>query len=98
MAEQSAFRSREIVEKLCACNLTYQMELWGKQGRNFSHHLYIVTCYLGSQPIRRFIARQQLCKYTTVMETLLDSSYRITMEIKLEGVFYVVRPEAVSRQ
>jgi hypothetical protein len=33
----------------------------------------IVTCYLGSQPIRRFIARQQLCKYATVMETLLGT-------------------------
>jgi hypothetical protein len=48
---------------------------------------YIVTCYLESQPIRRSIARQQLCKYTTIMETLLGSSYRVTMEVQWEAVF-----------
>jgi hypothetical protein len=47
----------------------------------------IVACYLGSQPIRRFIARQQICKYTTIMETLLGSSYRVTMEVQWEVVF-----------
>jgi hypothetical protein len=28
----------------------------------------IVTCYLGSQPIQRFIARRQLCKYATILQ------------------------------
>jgi hypothetical protein len=33
----------------------------------------IVTCFLGSQPIRRFIARRQLSKYTTILQALLGS-------------------------
>jgi hypothetical protein len=47
----------------------------------------IVTCHLRSQPIQRFVARQQLCKYTTIMEMLLGSSYRVTMEVQWEAVF-----------
>jgi hypothetical protein len=43
-----------------------------------------VTCYLGSQPIRRSIARQQLPRNN-------GSAVGI-------GVFYVVRPDAISRQ
>jgi hypothetical protein len=43
--------------------------------------LNIVTCYLGSQPIQRFVARQQLRKYATVMETLLGTRPRVTMEV-----------------
>jgi hypothetical protein len=62
------------------------------------YYIHIVTCHLSSQPIERFVARQQLCKYATIMQTLLGSSYRVTMEIQLEGVFYVVRPDAISRQ
>jgi hypothetical protein len=57
---------------------------YAKKGNKGNY--YIVTCSLGSQPIRRFIARQQLCKYTTIMETLLGSSHRVTMEVQLEAV------------
>jgi hypothetical protein len=35
----------------------------------------IVTCYLGSQSIQRFIARRQLCKYATTLQALLDSLF-----------------------
>jgi hypothetical protein len=47
----------------------------------------IVMCYLGSQPIRKSIARQQLCKYTTIMKKLLGSSYRVTIGVQWEAVF-----------
>jgi hypothetical protein len=44
------------------------------------HHLYIyiyiVTCYPGSQPIQRFIARRQLCKYATILQALLGRCRR----------------------
>jgi hypothetical protein len=33
------------------------------------------------------IARQQLCKYATILEPLLGSSPRATMEVLLEAVF-----------
>jgi hypothetical protein len=33
----------------------------------------IVTCYLGSQPIQRFVARQQLRNMQQVLEKLLSS-------------------------
>jgi hypothetical protein len=46
-----------------------------------------VKCYLRSQPIQRFIARQQLRKHATVLETLLGSRPRLTMEVQLEAVF-----------
>jgi hypothetical protein len=36
--------------------------------------LNIVTCYLRSQPIQRFIVRQQLHKHATVLEPLLSNS------------------------
>jgi hypothetical protein len=48
---------------------------------------YIVTCFLESQPIRRFIARRQLCEYATILQALLGSLSHITMEIQLEEVF-----------
>jgi hypothetical protein len=32
------------------------------------------------------------------LEKLLGSRPRLTMEIQSEGVFYVVRPDAISRQ
>jgi hypothetical protein len=35
----------------------------------------------------RFIARQQLRKYATVLEPLLGSGPRATMEVQLEAVF-----------
>jgi hypothetical protein len=50
---------------------------------------YTVTCHLRSQPIQRFIARQQLRKHATILETLLGSSQRVTMEEQLEAVFSV---------
>jgi hypothetical protein len=48
---------------------------------------HIVTCYLRSQPIQRFIARKQLCKHATILETLLGSRPHVTMEVELEAVF-----------
>jgi hypothetical protein len=48
-----------------------------------------VTCYLRRQPIQRFIARQQLRKHATVLETLLGSSPRVNNEVQLEAVFSV---------
>jgi hypothetical protein len=48
---------------------------------------YIVTCHLSSQPIQRFVARQQLRKHATILQALLGSHSRITMEIQLEEVF-----------
>jgi hypothetical protein len=36
---------------------------------------------------QRFIARQQLRKYTTVLEPLLGIGPRATMEVQLEAVF-----------
>jgi hypothetical protein len=44
-------------------------------------------CYLRSQPIERFIARQQLCKHAKVLEPLIGSSLHATMEVQLEAVF-----------
>jgi hypothetical protein len=41
---------------------------------------------------------RQLCKYATILQALLGSLSRLTMEIELEGVFYVVCPDAISRQ
>jgi hypothetical protein len=45
------------------------------------------------------IARQQLCKYATVLEPLIGSGPRATMEVLLEAVFsmdflrgYLTRP------
>jgi hypothetical protein len=48
---------------------------------------YIVTCYLRRHPIQRFIARKQLRKHATVLEPLLGSSPRVTMEVQSETVF-----------
>jgi hypothetical protein len=36
----------------------------------------IVTCFLGSRPIQRFVATQQLCKYATILQALLGSLSR----------------------
>jgi hypothetical protein len=47
----------------------------------------IVTIHLSSQPIQRFVARQQLRKYATIMQALLGGHSRVTMEIQLEEVF-----------
>jgi hypothetical protein len=46
-----------------------------------------VTCHLSSQPIQRFVARQQLRNTQQVFEKLLGSCSRITMEAQLEAVF-----------
>jgi hypothetical protein len=48
---------------------------------------HIVTCHLRSQPTEWFIAGHQLRKYATVLETLLGSRPRVTMEVLLEEVF-----------
>jgi hypothetical protein len=48
---------------------------------------HIVTCHLRSQPIERFVAGQQLRRYATVLETLLGSRPRVTMEVQMEEVF-----------
>jgi hypothetical protein len=56
------------------------------------HKMYtndIVMHYLRSQPIQRFIARQQLRKHATMLETLLGSSMRVTMEVQWEALFSV---------
>jgi hypothetical protein len=59
-----------------------------RASKNFwSDYINIVTCYLRSQPIQRFIARQQLGKHATVLEPLLGSSPRATMEVELGAVF-----------
>jgi hypothetical protein len=66
-----------------------------KHTKNFVSFLNnIVTC----QPIQRFVARQHLRKHATIMQKLLGSRPRLTMEPQLEGVFYVIRPEDISRQ
>jgi hypothetical protein len=58
---------------------------------------HIVTCYLRSQPIQRFVAGQQLRSYATVLETLLGSRPRINNRSTVgRGVFYVVRAEELS--
>jgi hypothetical protein len=41
---------------------------------------------------------QQLRSTQQALEKLVGSRHRLTMEIQLEGVFYVVRPDAISRQ
>jgi aminopeptidase-like protein len=46
-----------------------------------------VTCHLRSQPIERFITRQQLRNTQQVLEKLLGSRPRVTMEAQLEAVF-----------
>jgi hypothetical protein len=54
---------------------------------NVLQKINIVTCYLRSQPIERFVAGQQLRRYATVLETLLGDRPRVTMEVQLEVVF-----------
>jgi hypothetical protein len=46
-----------------------------------------VTCHLSSQPIQRFVARQPLRKYATVLRALLGSRPRVKMKAQLEAVF-----------
>jgi hypothetical protein len=58
-----------------------------------------VTCHLRSQPIERFIARQQLRKHaTSIGEVARQPPPRNNGSTVGSGVFYVVRPEAISRQ
>jgi hypothetical protein len=47
----------------------------------------IVTCYLRSLPIERFIARQSFVNTQQVLKMLLGSRPRVTMEAQLEEVF-----------
>jgi hypothetical protein len=52
---------------------------------------------LRKKPVyQRFIARQQLRKYATVLEPLLGSGPRNNGSTVGSGVLYVVRPEAIS--
>jgi hypothetical protein len=59
---------------------------------------YIVTCHLRSRPIERFVAGQQLRRYATVLETLLGSRPRVTMEVQLEEVFSMWSVPRSSRE
>jgi hypothetical protein len=43
------------------------------------------------------IAREQIRKYATVLEPLLDSSPRSTMEVLLEAVFSMWSPQKLYR-
>jgi hypothetical protein len=52
-----------------------------------SNPVSIVTSHLSSQPIQRFVARQQLRKYATIMQALLGGRSRVTMEIQFEECF-----------
>jgi hypothetical protein len=53
------------------------------------HYFFFIYCdVLPKKPAyQRLIARQQLCKYTTVLELLLGSSPHATMEAQFEAVF-----------
>jgi hypothetical protein len=59
----------------------------GQRWHLTSRRIYIVTCHLRSQPIQRFVAGQQLHKHATILQALLGSRPRVTMEIQLEEVF-----------
>jgi hypothetical protein len=84
--------------RLITCEtINYFSEQLSNETLEEVHH-NTVTCYLRSQPIQRFIAGQQLHNTQQALEKLLGSRPRLTMEIQLEGVFYVVRPDAISRQ
>jgi hypothetical protein len=51
-------------------------------------HFQIYCDVLPKKPAyQRFIARQQLRKYATVLEPLLGSGPRATMEVQLEAMF-----------
>jgi hypothetical protein len=57
-------------------------------GRNIIYTQYIYCDVLPKkQAYQRFIARQQLRKYAAVLERLLGSGPRATMEVQLEAVF-----------
>jgi hypothetical protein len=62
----------------------------------FSNNIF--TCYLRSQPIQWFIARQQLCKRaTSTGDVARQPPARNKGSTVGSGVFCVVRPEAISR-
>jgi hypothetical protein len=80
---------REIVAVYCENYTEHTNTLCGQKTQSTPHRKHIVTRYLRSQPIQRFIARQQLRKHATILETLLGNSPRVTMEVQLEAVFSV---------
>jgi hypothetical protein len=57
-------------------------------------------CYVspGKPAYSEVAARQHLRKYATILQALLGSRPLLTMKPRVEGVFYVVRAEAISRQ
>jgi hypothetical protein len=58
-----------------------------------------LTCYLRSQPIQRFVAGQQLRKHATSIGDVARQPPPCNNGSTVgSGVFYVVRPEAISRQ
>jgi hypothetical protein len=60
-------------------------------------YIYIVTCYQRSQPIERFIARQQLRKHaTSIGDVARQPPPRNNGSADGSGVFYVVRAEELS--
>jgi hypothetical protein len=63
------------------------------------HHL-TTYCYVspGKPAYSEAVARQHLRKYATILQPLLGSRPLLTMKPRLEGVFYVVRADAISRQ
>jgi hypothetical protein len=60
---------------------------------------YLVTCHPRSQPIERFIARQQLRKHAiSIADVARQPPPRNNGSTVGSGVFYVVHPEAIARQ
>jgi hypothetical protein len=57
--------------------------------RSINTHNHSVTCHLRCQPIQRFVAGQQLRNTQQVLEKLLGSRPRVTMEAQLEAVFSI---------
>jgi hypothetical protein len=52
----------------------------------------------GKPAYSEVVARQHHRKYATILQALLGSHPLLTMKPRLEGVFYVVRADAISRQ
>jgi hypothetical protein len=66
---------------------------------NQATSVYTVMCYLRSQPIQRFVAGQQLRKHATNIGDVARQPPPCNNGSTVgSGVFYVVRPEAISCQ
>jgi hypothetical protein len=64
-----------------------------------SVEVHTVTCHVRSQPIVRFIARQQLRKHaTSIGDVARQPPPRNNGSTVGTDVFHVVRPAAISRQ